>query len=69
VVVAGLRIQHVLVGEERVEDLDHAGAVFVVDTEVGVHQDLLSLGCRPPSNRFAFRHAKVLIISEVWRTP
>src|SRR2546428_10553559 len=53
VVIAGLRVEHVLVAEQGVQKLHDARAVLVADAEIGIHQALLSVGCRPALEGFA----------------
>src|SRR2546426_5311484 len=47
VVVARLRVEHVLVGQQGVQDLDDARAVLVRDSDVGTHRGLLFCWMRP----------------------
>src|SRR5437867_3343824 len=65
VVVAGLRVEHVLVSEQGVQDLHYTCAVLVGNGDIGIHHGLLSLGCRPAPDGFARRRATVLHTPEV----
>jgi hypothetical protein len=53
VIVAGLGVEDVFVGEQGVQHRDHARAVFVIDTQIGAHRNLLPVQCRRPLEGFA----------------
>src|SRR5881628_2311648 len=65
VVVAGLRVEHVLVSEQGVQDPHYTCAVLVGNGDIGIHHGLLFLGCRPAPDGFARRRATVLHTPEV----